>query len=161
MRLEDARGDAYGRAMEMLLSDHRRTQADRLRQLLPPLFPEIRDTPDGPRKVVTLLRYYRIEYGGAMSADLTAAVEEHQTRHGRIGLTPEDLTMLDLLEATLRREGREEGRILTEIALVERMLEQGVSWETVEELAGIDQDGLNQLRKELAVLQENTTAHDR
>ena len=100
-----------------------------------------------------------------MSADLTAAVEEHQTRHGRIGLTPEDLTMLDLLEATLRREGREEGReegrILTEIALVERMLEQGVSWETVEELAGIDQDGLNQLRKELAVLQETTTAHDR
>ena len=173
MRLEDARGDAYGRAMEMLLSDHHRTQADRLRQLLPPLFPEIRDTPDGPRKVVTLLRYYRIEYGGAMSADLTAAVEEHQTRHGRIGLTPEDLTMLDVLEATLRREGREEGReegrregreegrIVMQIALVERMLAQGVSWETVEELAGIDQDGLHQLRKELAVLQGNTTAHDR
>ena len=141
--------------------------------MLPPLFPEIRDTPDGPRKVVTLLRYYRIEYGGAMSADLTAAVEEHQTRHGRMGLTPEDLTMLDLLEATLRREGREEGReegrregreegrIVMQIALVERMLAQGVSWETVEELAGIDQDGLHQLRKELAVLQGNTTAHDR
>ena len=165
MRLEDARGDAYGRAMERLLSDHRRTQADRLRQLLPPLLPEIRDTPDGPRKVVTLLRYYRIEYGGAMSAELTAAVEEHQTRHGRIGLTPEDLTMLDLLEATLRREGREEGReegrIMAQIALVERMLAQGVSWETVEELANIDQDDLHQLRTELAVLQGRTTARDR
>ena len=108
-----------------------------------------------------------------MSAELTAAVEEHQTRYGRMGLTPEDLTMLDLLEATLRREGREEGReegrregreegrIMTQIVLVERMLAQGVSWETIEELVGIDQDGLNQLRKELAVLQEHTTAHDR
>ena len=96
-----------------------------------------------------------------MSAELTEAVEEHQTRHGRMGLTPEDLTMLDVLEATLRREGREEGRIMTQIALVERMLAQGVSWETIEELVGIDQDGLNQLRKELAVLQEHTTAHDR
>ena len=149
----------------MLLSDDRRTQAARLQQLLPPLLPAIRDTPDGPRKVVTLLRYYRIEYGGAMSAELTAAVEEHQARHGRIGLTPEDLTMLDLLEATLRsegrEEGREEGRIMTQIALVERMLAQGASWETVEDLAGIGQDGLNQLRKELATLQGNTAARDR
>ena len=172
MRLEDARGDAYGRAMEMLLSDHRRTQADRLQQLLPPLFPEIRDTPDGPRKVVTLLRYYRIEYGGTMSADLIAAVEEHQTRHGRIGLTPEDLTMLDLLEATLRREGREEGRNRRgsgrrpemQIALVERMLAQGVLWETVEELRR-HRPGRPEpppaLRKELAVLQGNTAARDR
>ena len=47
--LEEARGDAYGQAMEMLPSDHRRTQAECLVQLPPPLLPAIRATPGGTR----------------------------------------------------------------------------------------------------------------
>ena len=50
---------------------------------------------------------------------------------------------------------------MTQIALVERMMAQGASWETVEELAGIGQDGLHQLRKELAALQGNAAARER
>ena len=149
MRLEDARGDAYGRAMEMLLSDHGRTQADRLAQLLPPLFPAIRATPDGPRKVVTLVWYYRIEYGGVMKDVLTAEVDRYQERHGEVGMTREDVIMLEILEAKLAREGRIQGQIAT----IEGMLERGGSWETIEALTGINETGLHRLREELDRLQ--------
>ena len=163
MPLEAARGDAYGRAMEMLLSDHGRTQAARLVQLLPPLLPVIRATPGGPRKVVTLVQYYSIEYGGPMKDVLTAEVARYQERHGEVGLTREDVTMLEILEAKREREGREkglqagreEGRLQERIANLEGLLERGNSWETVEALTGIDEAGLRKLRAELGRLQGN------
>jgi hypothetical protein len=165
MPLEEARGDAYGRAMEMLLSDHRRTQADRLVQLLPPLLPAIRATPGGPYKVLTLVQYYTIEYAGPMKDVLTAEVARYQARHGEVGLTREDVTMLEILEAKLEREGwekglqeglkagREEGRLQERIANLEGLLERSNSWEAVEALTGIDEAGLRKLREELDKLQ--------
>ena len=169
MPLEAARGDAYGRAMEMLLSDHGRTQAARLVQLLPPLLPVIRATPGGPRKVVTLVQYYTIEYGGPMKDVLTTEVARYQERHGEVGLTREDVTMLEILEAKLeregrekglqeglqagRQEGREEGRLQERIANLEGLLERGHAWEAVEALTGIDEAGLRTLREELDRLQ--------
>ena len=161
MRLEDARGDAYSRAMEMLLSDHGRTQAVGLMQLLPPLFPAIRATAGGPHKVVTLLKYYSIEYGGTMRNELTAEVERYQERYGLVGLTREDVTMLEILEAKREQQGleqgleqgREQGMAAGRIATVESMLERGGTWETIEVLTGIDEVGLNKLREELAALQ--------
>ena len=183
MPLEAARGDAYGRAMEMLLSDHRRTQAERLVQLLPPLLPAIRATPGGPRKVITLVQYYSIEYGGPMKDVLTAEVARYQERHGEVGLTREDVTMLEILEAKREREGREKGlqeglqagrqegreeglevglevglkigRLQERIANLEGLLGRSHSWEAVEALTGIDEAGLRKLRAELDRLQDN------
>ena len=153
MRLEEARGDEYGRAMEMLLSDHGRTQADRLAQLLPPLLSAIRATPGGPHKVVTLVRYYAMEYGGAMKDILTAEDEKYLEQHEHSGMTREDVVMLKLLEAKLEQEGREqglkEGRIQERIANIEGMLKRGLSWETVEAITGVDEAGLHRLREEL------------
>ncbi len=169
MPLEKARGDAYGRAMEMLLSDHLRVQAERLLQLLPPLLPVIRATPGGQSKVLTLMRYYTIEYGGAMKDILTAEIEEYQEQHGDVGMTREDVIMLKILEAKLEQEGREagreegreegreagreEGRIKERLANVEGMLELGIPWETVEAVTGVDEIGLHKLREELGRLQ--------
>ncbi len=48
-------------AMGVLLSGPLRAQAERLLQLLPPLFPAIRATLGGRSKVLTLMRYYTIE----------------------------------------------------------------------------------------------------
>ena len=167
MPLEEARGDAYGQAMEMLLSDHGRTQAARLVQLLPPLLPVIRATPGGPRKVVTLVQYYTIEYGGPMKDVLTTEVARYQEQHGEVGLTREDVTMLEILEAKLEREGREkglqeglqagreEGRLQERIANLEGLQERGHAWEAVEALTGIDEAGLRKLREELDRLQGN------
>lgn len=176
MRLEDARGDAYSRAMEMLLSDHGRTQAVRLMRLLPPLFPAIRATAGGSHKVVTLLRYYSIEYGGTMRNELTAEVERYQERYGLVGLTREDVTMLEILEAKREQQGREQGReqgleqgreqgleqglAAGRIATVESMLERGGTWETIEVLTGIDEVGLNKLREELAAMQRSSDGND-
>ena len=157
MPLEKARGDAYGRAMEMLLSDHLRVQAERLLQLLPPLFPAIRATLGGRSKVLTLMRYYTIEYGGAMKDIRTAEIEEYQEQHGDVGMTWEDVIMLKILEAKLEQEGREagreEGRIKERLANVEGMLELGIPWETVEAVTGVDEIGLHKLREELGRLQ--------
>ena len=149
MRLEDARGDAYGRAMEMLLSDHGRTQAARLAQLLPPLLSAIRATPGGPYKVVTLVRYYGMEYGGVMKDILTAEDEKYLAQHEHAGMTREDVIMMKLWEAKLAREGRIQGQIAT----IEGMLERGGSWETIEALTGITETGLHRLREELDRLQ--------
>ena len=164
MRLEDARGDAYSRAMEMLLSDHGRTQAVGLMRLLPPLFPAIRATAGGSHKVVTLLRYYSIEYGGTMRNELTAEVKRYQERYGLVGLTREDVTMLEILEAKREQQGREQGLAqglaAGRIATVESMLERGGTWETIEVLTGIDEVGLNKLREELAALQRGSDGND-
>jgi hypothetical protein len=134
-------------------------------QLLPPLLPAIRATPGGPSKVVTLVRYYTIEYGGPMKDVLTAEVARYQEWLGEVCLTPEDVTMLEILEAKLEREGRaqglqeglkagrEEGRLQERIANLEGMLERSHSWETVEALTGIDAAGLHKLREELDRLQ--------
>ena len=183
MPLEEARGDAYSRAMEMLLSDHGRTQAARLVQLLTPLLPTIRATPGGPSKVITLVRYYTIEYGGPMKEVLTAEVAKYQERHGEVGLTREDVTMLEILEAKLEREGRakglqeglkagreegrqeglevglEVGRLQERIANLEGLLERSHSWEAVEALTGIDEAGLHKLREELDRLQGNNDSN--
>ena len=151
MRLEEARGDEYGRAMEMLLSDHGRTQAARLAQLLPPLFPAIRATPGGLYKVVTLVRYYAIEYGGPMKDILAAEVEKYQEQHGHVGMTREDVIMLKILEAKLEHEGRIQERI----ANIEGMLKQGISWATIEAITGADEAALHKLREEVNSLQGN------
>ena len=181
MSLEAARGDAYGRAMKMLPSDHRRTQADRLVQLLPPLLPAIRATPGGPRKVVTPVQYYSIEYGGPMKDVLTTEVARYREQHGEVGPTREDVTMLEILEAKREREGREKGlkeglqagreegrqegreegrqvgleigRLQERIANLEGLLERGHSWEAVQALTGIDEAGLRKLQEELDRLQ--------
>ena len=131
--------------MEMLLSDHGRTQADRLAQLPPPLLSAIRATPGGPHKVVTLVRYYAMEYGGAMKDILTAEDEKYLEQHEHSGMTREDVVMLKLLEAKLEHEGRIQERI----ANIEGMLKQGISWETVEAITGADEAGLHKLREEL------------
>jgi hypothetical protein len=130
-------------------------------QLLPPLLPAIRATPGGPSKVITLVQYYTIEYGGPMKDVLTAEVARYQAQHGEVGMTPEDVTMLEILEAKREREGREkglkagreEGRLQERIANLEGMLERSHSWETVEALTGIDAAGLHKLREELDRLQ--------
>ena len=160
MRLEDARGDAYGRAMEMLLSDHGRTQAARLARLLPPLLSAIRATPGGPYKVVTLVRYYGMEYGGPMKDILTAEDEKYLAQHAHSGMTREDVVMLKLWEAKLAREGREQGLkegrqegLQLRITYIEGMLNQGIPWETIGVITGVDEAGLHQLREELERLQ--------
>lgn len=183
MRLEDARGDSYGRAMEMLLSDHLRRQAERLVQLLAPLFPDIRAMPGGANKVLTLMRYYTFEYGGMMTDIPAETIERYKDQVYLDGLTQEDITMLQLLEAKVEREsrernrqqglqegreqglqeglqqglqeGREMGRIQERIATVEGMQERGVSWQTIKQYTGIDANGLNRLREELDRLQSD------
>ncbi len=87
--------------------------------------------------------------------------------NGVVCLTREDVTMLEILEAKLEREGRakglqeglkagrEEGRLQERIANLEGMLERSHSWETVEALTGIDAAGLRKLRAELDRLQGN------
>ena len=107
MRLEDAQGNAYSRAMEMLLSDHLRQQAERLVQLLAPLFPDIRAMPGGSNKVLTLTRYYTFEYGGPMTNIPPETIERYKDQVYLEGLTQEDITMLQLLEAKVERESRE------------------------------------------------------
>ena len=71
----------------MLPSDHGHPWANRLVQLPPPLLSAIRATPDGPRKVVTLVRYYAMEYGGAMKDILTAEDEKYLAQHAHSGMT--------------------------------------------------------------------------
>ena len=104
-----------------------------------------------------------------MKEVLTAEVAKYQERHGEVGLTREDVTMLEILEAKLEREGREKGlqeglkagrqeglevgRLQERIANLEGMLERSHSWETVEALTGIDEAGLRKLREELDRLQ--------
>ena len=130
-------------------SDHGRTQAARLAQLLPPLLSAIRATPGGPYKVVTLVRYYGMEYGGAMTDILTAEDEKYLAQHAHSGMTREDVVMLKLLEAKLEREGR----IRERVANIEGMLDQDISWETIGAITGVDKAGLHQLREELDRLQ--------
>ncbi len=96
-----------------------------------------------------------------MKEVLTAEVARYQEWLGEVCLTPEDVTMLEILEAKLEREGREkglkagreEGRLQERIANLEGMLERSHSWETVEALTGIDEAGLHKLREELDRLQ--------
>ena len=133
----------------MLPSDHGRTQAARLAQLPPPLLSAIRATPDSPYKVVTLVRYYGMEYGGPMKDILTAEDEKYLAQHAHAGMTREDVVMLKLWKAKLAREGRIQGQIAT----IEGMLERGGSWETIEALTGINETGLHRLREELDRLQ--------
>ena len=149
-----------------------------------PLLSAIRATPGGSHKVVTLVRYYGMEYGGPMNDILTAEVDRYRERHGEVGMTREDVIMLEILEATLAREGREQGlkegleagreqgieqgrevgleigRLQERIANLEGMRERGNSWETIETLTGIDEAGLHQLRAELAAVQEDNGTHN-
>ena len=171
MRLEDAQGHAYSRAMEMLLSDHLRQQAERLVQLLAPLFPDIRAMPGGSNKVLTLTRYYTFEYEGPMTNIPPETIERYKDQVYLDGLTQEDITMLQLLEAKVERESRERnlqqglqqglqegleiGRIQEKIAIIEGMQERGVSWQTIKEYTSIDANGLNRLREELDRLQSD------
>ena len=141
---------------------------------LPPLFPAIRATPDGPYKVVTLVRYYGMEYGGSMKDILTAEDEKYLAQHEHAGMTREDVIMLKLWEAKLKREGRKQGlkegrqeglqkgrweglreKLQLRITYTEGMLNQGISWETIGMITGVDEAGLHQLREELDRLQGN------
>ncbi len=116
-----------------------------------------------------------------MKEVLTAEVARYQEWHREVCLTPEDATMLEILEAKLEREGRakglqeglkagreegreegrqegrqkglEVGRLQERIANLEGMLERSHSWETVEAFTGIDEAGLRKLREELDRLQ--------
>ena len=93
----------------------------------------------------------------------TAEVERYQECYGLVGLTREDVIMLEILEAKREQQGleqgleqgREQGMAAGRIATVESMLERGGTWETIEVLTGIDEVGLNKLREELAALQRN------
>ena len=108
-----------------------------------------------------------------MKEVLTAEAARYQEWLEEVCLTREDVTMLEILEAKLEREGwekglqeglkagREEGRqeglevgrLQERIANLEGMLERSHSWETVEALTGIDAAGLRKLREELDRLQ--------
>ncbi|MCY3660822.1 MAG: hypothetical protein OXG36_17595 [Caldilineaceae bacterium] len=92
-----------------------------------------------------------------MPNELTAEIERYQERYGLVGLTREDVTMLEILEAKREQQGLEQGLeqglAAGRIATVESMLERGGTWETIEVLTGIDEVGLNKLREELAALQ--------
>ena len=108
-----------------------------------------------------------------MKEVLTAEAARYQEWLEEVCLTREDVTMLEILEAKLEREGwekglqeglkagreegrqerREEGRLQERIANLEGMLERSHSWETVEALTGIDAAGLHKLREELDRLQ--------
>ena len=112
-----------------------------------------------------------------MKEVLTAEAARYQEWLEEVCLTREDVTMLEILEAKLEREGwekglqeglkagREEGRqegleeglevgrLQERIANLEGMLERSHSWETVEALTGIDAAGLHKLRAELDRLQ--------
>ena len=108
-----------------------------------------------------------------MKEVLTAEVARYQEWLGEVCLTPEDATMLEILEAKREREGREKGlqeglragreegrqeglevgRLQERIANLEGMLERSHSWETVEAFTGIDEAGLHKLREELDRLQ--------
>ena len=150
----------------MLPSDHGRTQAARLAQLPPPLLSAIRVMPGGPHKVVTLVYYYGMEYGGPMKDILTAEDEKYLAQHEHAGMTREDVIMLKLWEAKLKREGWEQGlkegrqkglrkRLQLRITYTEGMLNQGIPWETIGMITGVDEAGLRQLREELDRLQGN------
>ena len=71
--------------------------------------------------------------------------------------------MLEILEAKREQQGLEQGleRGLAagRIATVEGMLERGATWETVEELTGIDEDGMNKLREQLAAYQRDSAGN--
>ena len=163
-RLEDARGDPYARAMEMLLIDHRRQQAEQLLRLLPPLILAMWTTPAGRDKERTLMAYVDAMYGGKVMQVLTAEVEKYRERYGSRGVTPEDVTLLKFLEDRYAREGKqqglEQGILQGRIATVESMLDRGASWETVTRLTGVDKDHLNRLREELAARQGFQDTHD-
>ena len=158
----------------MLPSDHGHPWANRLVQLPPPLLSAIRATPDGPRKVVTLVRYYAMEYGGAMKDILTAEDEKYLAQHAHSGMTREDVIMLKLLKEKLKREGWEKGlkegyqegyqegfreglqeSLQLRITYTEGLLNQGISWETIGMITGVDEAGLHQLREKLDRLQSN------
>ncbi len=160
MQLEETRGDAYARAMEMLLMDHRRQQVERLLQLLPPLILTMWATPGGRDKKRTLMAYIDTMYGGIVMKVLTAEVEKYRERYGSQGITPEDVTLLKFLEERYAREGKEQGILQGRIATVEDMLERGASWETVTQLTGVDKELLNRLREELDGMQEGRGTHD-
>ena len=158
-RLEDARGDAYAQAMEMLLIDHLREQFERLLQLLPPLFPALWATSGGRDKELTLMAYVDTMYGGEVMKILTAEVEKYRERYGSQGITPEDVSLLKKLEERYARDGMEQGMLRGRIATVEDMLARGASWETVTQLTGVDKELLNRLREELAALQNGHSTH--
>lgn len=127
-------------------------QAVRLMPLWRPVFPVSWTKPGGSHNAMTLLRHYRIELGYAMRKVPTAEIEKYQKRYGLVGLTREDVIMLEILEAKREQQGWEQGLAAGRIATIESMLERGATWETVEEFTGIDEDGMNKLREELAAL---------
>ena len=160
MPLEDARGDEFGRAMEMLLSDHHRRQTGRLLQLLAPLVDVLDTAPGNSGQVLTILSYFRFMYGEEAMTTLTAEVEKYRERYDRPSLTREDVTLLKLLAEQHHQEGRQEGLqdglqaggLRNQIGLVEGMLDRGASWSTITELTGVDREGLHRLRQELNAL---------
>ena len=174
-QLEDARGNAYARAMEMLLIDHLHEQFERLLQLLPPLFPAMWATPGGKDKELTLMAYIDTMYGGEGMKVMTAELERYRERYGSQGITPEDVYLLKRLEERYARDGMargleqglgqgleqglEQGTLQGRIATVEDMLGRGASWETVAQFTGVDEAGLIRLRKELAAMQNDLNGH--
>ena len=169
MRLEDTRGDPFGRAMEMLLIEHRRRRIRELLQHPAPLISVLENEAGGRDKVLTLLSYVKYVYGRPTMENLTTEVERYREQYGRPGLAPEDVTLLKLLEAKHRQEGLEQGleqglkqgreqgareaELLTQIRMVGSMLDKGFSWTVVEEITGVDSDDLEGLQEELAALQ--------
>ena len=163
--LDDARGDPFGRAMEMLLIEQRHRRTRLLLQHLAPLVSVLENEAGGHDKVLTLLSYVKYVYGRQTMENLTSEVAKYREQYGRPGLAAEDVTLLKLLEEQHEREGLErglerglkqgarEGELRTRIRLVERMLDRDVPWAAIEDMTGTDQDGLDSLREELAVLQ--------
>ena len=105
---------------------------------------------------------------------LTAEDEKYLAQHEHAGMTREDVIMLKLWEAKLKREGRKQGlkegcqeglqkgrweglreKLQLRITYTEGMLNQGISWETIGMITGVDEAGLHQLREELDRLQGN------
>ena len=161
VHLEDARGDPFGRAMEMLLIARHRGRMRELLQHLAPLVSVLEDEDDGRDKVLTLLSYVKYAYGRQVMENLTAEVERYRERYGCPGLAAEDVTLLKLLEEQHEQAGLEqgleqglrEGELRNQIRTVEGMLDRGASWAIVEELTGVDPEGLDRLRKMLDALQ--------
>ena len=174
---EDTRGDPFGRAMELLLIAHRRRRIRELLQHLAPLISVLENETGGRDKVLTLLSYVKYVYGRPTMESLTAEVEKYREQYGRPGLAPEDVTLLKLLEAKHRQEGQEQGlqlgleqgrelgleqgrelgareaELRTRIRMAEGMLGKGLSRAFIEECTGVDPDGLERLREELAALE--------
>lgn len=172
-RLEDAKGDAYVRVMEMLLIDHLREQFKRLLQLLPPLFPRLWAPPGDKDKELMLMAYIDAMYGEEAMRALTAEVEEYRERYGSQGIASKDVYLKKLAERYARagmargleqglkqslKQGLEQDLLRGRIATVEDMLERGASWETITQFTGVDEARLLRLREELASKRNNHSA---